>query len=199
MITAEPYFLSQLRHSSIRNTFSSYLTTAFHNNNSSRYCCTDSSPLPPTTQTHGELRRRRLTAVRHHLFHSSSELMRESADVDQVSNNQNIISHPLHTLTTRRQTSHGSQMRTMPGSAATILPRARIACALLRPYSPSFADIIIIITICLKRRSGQEVLGRCTGCSILRVPDRYPIYGFFYLLQPVWCLCEDYWYSIKSY
>lgn len=29
MITAEPYFLSQLRHSSIRSTFSSYLVTAF--------------------------------------------------------------------------------------------------------------------------------------------------------------------------
>lgn len=29
MITAEPYFLSQLRHSSIRSTFASYLATAF--------------------------------------------------------------------------------------------------------------------------------------------------------------------------
>jgi hypothetical protein len=29
MITAEPYFLSQLRHSSMRSTFASYLVTAF--------------------------------------------------------------------------------------------------------------------------------------------------------------------------
>ena len=29
MITAEPYFLSQLRHSSLRSTFASYLATAF--------------------------------------------------------------------------------------------------------------------------------------------------------------------------
>lgn len=29
MITAEPYFLSQLRHSSMRSTFASYLATAF--------------------------------------------------------------------------------------------------------------------------------------------------------------------------
>jgi equilibrative nucleoside transporter 1/2/3 len=29
MITAEPYFISQVRHSAIRSTFSSYLVTTF--------------------------------------------------------------------------------------------------------------------------------------------------------------------------
>jgi len=63
----------------------------------------------------------------------SHKLTRESADghttvlsPPQASNNQVIISHPLHTLTTRPRTSHGGETRTMPGSAATVLPRARI-------------------------------------------------------------------------
>ena len=65
---------------------------------------------------------------------SKEELTRESVDdhttvlspPQEAGNNQVIISHPLHTRTTRQRTRHGGEARTMPGSAAIGLPRARI-------------------------------------------------------------------------
>jgi hypothetical protein len=64
----------------------------------------------------------------------SKNLTRESADgpttvlspPQEAGNNQAITSHPLHTRTTRQRTRHGGEARTMPGSAAIGLPRARI-------------------------------------------------------------------------